>query len=341
MDGIVDYPVKDLILFDALENPKWRTKDAMCSSALKPDTTVEEMISEIMQHHRRWQKAKQENGYDEKLIEEVYDEFLLDFITHVNREEEHGFSTVEETKSVLRSRDLKGVTSIEEIETINLEKAYISLLGKINSEERASDYGLLEASLLKETHKLLLHDVPLPQDYTKPGNMSDKRRMTEFEGEVYEYQMPEDMENAVSNLLDKYNFLFDSYTKVEMKNIDAYYNFFKICAWLLFELLDLHPFSDGNGRLCRILCSYLLSKFTPFPTPIYNVWTSSSYHDFKKALVDARKSDKRRPCALTTMIIECSCCGWRRFFEELDARKKDKNSTLENGSLMTTSTVEE
>lgn len=139
--------------------------------------------------------------------------------------------------------------------------------------------------------------------------MSHKRRITEFNGETYEYQNPEDMEIAVNALLDKYNFLFDSYTKGELKNFDDYYNLFKICAWLVFELLDLHPFPDGNGRL-----------FTPFS--IYNFWTNSSKDDYKQALVNARKSDKRSPCGLTTMIIECSCCAWRRFFKELDGRKK-------------------
>ena len=193
----------------------------------------------------------------------------------------------------------------------------------------ASDYGLLEASLLEETHRIILQDIPPPaKDSTKPGEMSNKRRIAEFNGEIYEYQNPGDMKHAVNNLLDKYNLLFDSCTKNELASYDDYYSLFKISAWLLFELLDLHPFSDGNGRLCRILCSYSLSKFTPSPTPVYNVWTSSSKDDYKQALVDTRKLYNRQPRGLATMIIECSCFDWRNFFRELDNKKKSEDTVL-------------
>lgn len=150
----IGYPVKNVLSFHALENPKWRTQDA----------TVEGMISEIMAYHRRWRK--EENEYDRNLIEEVKDKFLLEFITHVNREEEHGFSTLEETTRVLRNCSsqigLKRSLSIEEKETVNLEKSYINLLGKIKREERASDYGLMEVSLLEETHRIILQGIPPP-----------------------------------------------------------------------------------------------------------------------------------------------------------------------------------
>ena len=155
----IGYPVKNILSFHALENPKWRTQDE-----LSQDATVEGMISEIMAYHRRWRK--EENKYDTNLIKEVKDKFLLEFITHVNREEEHGFSTLEETTRVLRNFSsqigLKRSLSIEEKETVNLEKSCINLLGKIKREERASDYGLMEVSLLEETHRIILQGIPPP-----------------------------------------------------------------------------------------------------------------------------------------------------------------------------------
>ena len=128
--------VKNLISFDALENPEWRLREA--HSKGDEGVTVEEMISDIMKYHKRWRE--EEKTYDKQVIEKVKDEFLLEFITHVNREEEHGFSTLEETKSVLRPRNsqnsgLKRSQSIKEIETKNLEEAYLDLLGKVKAEE--------------------------------------------------------------------------------------------------------------------------------------------------------------------------------------------------------------
>ncbi|XP_067042638.1 uncharacterized protein [Acropora muricata] len=313
--------------FDALENPTWRSQEGLSCDQGDVKKTVKEMISDIMTFHKRWEE--EENNYDQKMVEEVKDKFFLEFITHVNKEEEHGVSTIEETTGVLR-HGLIHSQPIQEQETMNLEKAYDYLLSTIEKEEKRSDYGLLEVSLLQETHRIILKDLPLPtKGSSEPGKLSNLRRITEFKGEIYEYPCPEDMTNAVNKILDKYNSLFDRCTKQRLDEYDNYYNLFKLCAWLLFELLDLHPFSDGNGRLCRILGSYLLSFFSPFPTPIYNVWTQSNKDDYKQALVDARKSKTRHPCALASMIIECNYHGWKNFFGELDERRNVENGTQE------------
>ena len=330
MGKVIDCPVKDLISFTALENP-WHTTN---TSQRK---TVEEMITGITEYHKRWEQAAKENIYSQELIKKVKEQFLADFIFHVNVEEDHGISTLRETENFLRNysspRNLARSFSIEEQETINLKNAYQNLADKVKREERPCDYGLLEASLLQETHRLILQDVPLPRGFTPPGKMSNKPRVTEFRGEIYHYANPEDMESAVSNVLDKYNFLFDHCTRDELKNPNGIYDLFKTCAWMLMELLDLHPFSDGNGRLCRILCSYSLSKLNPFPTPIYNVWTDSSKGDYIQALVEARLSPGRHPCALTTMIIECSYYGWQNFFTTLD-KETAVNSSAKNNKTV-------
>ena len=292
MVEIVDCPVKDLISFDALENPPWHRTRSTSQRVL----TVKEMITEIAEYRNRWEQATKEHVYNEGVVKKVREQSVVNFIFHVNKEEEHGLCTRSETKHFLRScssesrRNSTRLFSLKEQETLNLRNAYENLVDKIEREERTCDYGLLEASLLQETHRLILQDVPLPKGFTKPGTMSNKPRVTEFRGEIYHYAHPEDMESAVVNLLDKYNFLFDSCTKDGLKSFEGLYNFFKTCAWILMELLDLHPFSDGNGRLCRILCSYSLSKLNPFPTPIYNVWTDSSKDDYIEALVQARTS---------------------------------------------------
>ena len=235
-------------------------------------------------------------------------------------EEEKGFSTYEETDNFLKNCHDKGITlkrsiSKSEQETLNLKKAYEHLLDKIRREEQSSDYGLMETSLLQETHRILLQDVPLGDGRTKPGIFSNQRRYSDFEGERYNYPHlpePEQMENAVIDILEKCNTRFDCCIRDSLKDVDDFYYLFKTCAWMLFELLDLHPFGEGNGRLCRILCSYLLSYFSPFPTPVFNVWTDSTKDDYLEALMRTRKTVERHPTALTTMIIECSYYGWRK-----------------------------
>jgi len=305
--------------FDASETPKWRKKE---------EVTISEMITKIMDYHKKWEEAKSTNLYDGKLVEKVRNQFLVQFIFHVNMGEEKGFGTFEETEEFLnsfykRGGNLQLPLSRNQQETLNLRKAYEHLLKKIEREEEARNYGLIESSLLKETHRILMQGKP---GSTARGEFSKESRYNDFSEERYYYQQPEDMEKAVDELLDMYNVMFNLCTKYGLKELDDFYSLFKICAWLLFELLDLHPFGDGNGRVCRILCSYSLSKFTPFPTPVYNVWTESSKTDYYQALVDTRQQKDlqilcRKPTTLTTMIIECSYYGWGKFFEALDGNK--------------------
>lgn len=306
--------LSEYLPFEAIDDPGWDKKE---------DVSVEKMIAEILTYHKEWEKIK--DGYDEELINEVQQKFLVAFIFHMNEREERCFSTVEEFDKFLKDFDACGGNlqrrlSIREQETLNVKNAYEHLLEKIKSNEESSDYGLLAVSLLKGTHRMLMEGIEIPKDQTKPGEFSNKPRTTEFDGEEYNYQNPEDMEIAVWNLLDRCNARFDLCIKDGLKDCDFLYYLFKTCAWLLFELLDLHPFSDGNGRLCRILCSYMLSKVTPFPTPVFNVFTNSSKDDYKDALVAARKSKERHPCALTTMIIECSYQGWKKFKEAIEKK---------------------
>ena len=289
MGKVVEYPVKHLISFDAVESSSTLTTPSQM--------TVKEMISEIASYRKRWHTSTKDGIYDQEVVKKVEEQFLVNFIFRSNLEEGHGLRTLDETKtflgSILARRDFPRPLSLEEQETINMRNAYENLLAKIKREELDRDYGLLETSLLKEIHRVILQDIPLPKGFTKPGKMSNKPRVTEFRGEIYHYANPEDMESAVESLLDKYNFLFDSCTKDGLTDFEDVYNFFKTCAWILLELLDLHPFSDGNGRLCRILCSYSLSKLNPFPTPIYSVWTDSPNDAYIEALVEGRNSPGR------------------------------------------------
>lgn len=229
-------------------------------------------------------------------------------------EEVKKFEDSEEVKKVEVSEEVKKVEDIEKVKKVEDSEAVKKVTG---SDEVKKCYGLLEINLVKNVHKLILKDIEQSANKTKPGEFSKNKRVTKFKGEEYEYRTPENMEKEVQTLLDRYNDLI-SCVKEEKNSEVLVYKMFKTCSWLLFELLDLHPFANGNGRLCRLFCSYALSLITPFPTPIYNVWTESCKDDYRQALVDARKSANRFPRSLTTMIIECNYSRWMKLFELLD-----------------------
>ena len=306
--------VASLIAFEAEESPPWRGKTS------KPVYSVKEMVQEITKYQIQWQDRKK--CVSKQTRKKVDRCFLRKFLYHINIEEGHGCDTMEDVESCLNigitpQRDLPK----KEQETVNLLEAYYYLLGEVErvdgSDEVNKLHGLLEIGLVKDIHRLILNGIELPKNSTKPGEFSKKDRVTCFRGEIYEYAKPKDLELKVQTLLDRYNDLIAHCVKEEENLEEQIYKMFKTCAFLLFELLDLHPFCDGNGRLCRLLCSYALQSVTPFPTPIYNVWSDSCKDDYIQALVDARKSESRHPTRLTTMIIECNYHGWKEFFQEI------------------------
>ena len=200
----------------------------------------------------------------------------VDFYYHCNVGEEHGLQSKEQIERFLEEID-KDHLSVEEQETLNLRDAYLYLLSK-------GEDGLLEESMLREVNELILRNLPRPDRCTKAGKYCNNPRLTQFQGETYYYQQPEDMQEAVCTLLDRYNSLITQSLN-ETNESDRLLSIFKSAAWLVFELLDLHPFSDGNGRLCRLLCSYVLSTCTPFPSPISGKYVH--------ALIAARKLSSR------------------------------------------------
>ena len=54
----------------------------------------------------------------------------------------------------------------------------------------------------------LLRKIPRNDRYTRPGMYCKNPRITHFQGETYHYQQPEDMQEAICVLLDRFNYLF-------------------------------------------------------------------------------------------------------------------------------------
>ena len=72
--------LKDLLPFEALEAPKWRKME---------DVPVKEMVAKIIEYSKEWEGQKKDN-YESDLIEQVRQDFLVEFIFLVNMEEEKG-----------------------------------------------------------------------------------------------------------------------------------------------------------------------------------------------------------------------------------------------------------
>jgi Fic family protein len=144
------------------------------------------------------------------------------------------------------------------------------------------------------THYILMYNS-LSED--KSGFTSGKFRTTKAYSEDYTYDDPEIIVKNIEAVLDRYN------TKSENHMI---YN----AVWLFYNILNIHPFSNGNGRLCRLLFSASLcgQKF-PFPVmfSISHRRPSKSYKRYIQAIKSVReystfpKSEEERLSQLSTI----------------------------------------
>ncbi len=74
----------------------------------------------------------------------------------------------------------------------------------------------------------------------------------------------------------------------------------KIMATFLTEFLQIHPFSNGNGRVARLLISWLMADVVPLP-----LLTSPTTRDrYLQCLRDARHTNPILPISLARFVLE-------------------------------------
>lgn len=235
-------------------------------------------------------------------------------------------------------------------ETINLYRGYKLLaheIKRIPVKKRGTHLGLLDVDVcILHAHKILMERV-MDDNNTRPGSFSTNERQAYFKGIVYKYPrfaQEELVRIAIQTLVDIYVAMVEEIRQIPDspdKAREKIQKSFKCASVFLFGFLTLHPFGDGNGRLARLLCSYSLFTFSPFLTPIFNVFSSSVNDDYVDALVEARKGLslpenitteeeakeaanavlRQHPSDLCAMIIESNRCMWREYLLMLDLRK--------------------
>jgi len=119
--------------------------------------------------------------------------------------------------------------------------------------------------------------------------------------------VPKNMEKIVSDYNMKFSQTHDPY---------------QLATWLFFKVISLHPFKDGNGRLCRLLwCYSLMHDGLPFPLT-YSSGHKKAYKHYVYA-IERSQTSKDHPC-LTTLTVISICNAWKYFHDSVASI--DKNS---------------
>ena len=208
-----------------------------------------------------------------------------------------------------------------------------------------NDVLLLDDADIRAAHTVLTHELMSQKEYVGMIRGQDNELGTGggfFES--HSWPAGGTVESLLMSALDDYAHHVSELG--EVGTVEHTTQIFQLAAWLLFQFVNIHPFMDGNGRMCRLLANRVLAVIFPFPVPIDETTTfedaeglklkfvvqhkplqptpfikhfdAPNFRTLYLALLEAcrhRPGAKEQPIELCTLLIEN---GWYRWQHAMD-----------------------
>lgn len=147
----------------------------------------------------------------------------------------------------------------------------------------------LDTALILQVHKCVARDV-VPS--TTAAGVFRQTRAGAAKTDVM-YAMPETIEHKLHALLSWYNSICDSLEAKCVSDLlpqSGLAEAIKLAAIFFSEFLLIRPFSNGNGRVSRLLVHHILRRFilVPFSLYIPKATWAASRHDYLQILNEAQ-----------------------------------------------------
>ncbi|MEZ4775694.1 MAG: Fic family protein [Bacteroidia bacterium] len=207
----------------------------------------------------------------EKMDRKLWEKFRLEWNYNSNHIEGNTL-TYGETKLLLLFDKTKGNHDLREYEEMKAHDVAVALIREWAKEERQ----LTEADIRQLNEIILVRDFW--KDALTPGGDSTRRLIQVgsyksqpnsvrlANGEIFDYASPEEVPLKMEELLNWYRREAHSYHPLEA------------AALFHYRLVLIHPFDDGNGRVCRLLMNYHLLRYG-FPPVIIPSSDKKQYLD--------------------------------------------------------------
>ena len=153
----------------------------------------------------------------------------------------------------------------------------------------------LSVGLIVETHRIMMENSYNLIDHGRtqvPAQVGEVRTTKEVNAGMYQFTPASAVVNALHYLVREYNTLADSEHPLSL------------ATYLFYELITIHPFENGNGRLCRMLLSWSLMR-DGFPFSVsFSSGHRSRRQDYIHAITRARNSHRGELNVILALSIE-------------------------------------
>ena len=158
----------------------------------------------------------------------------------------------------------------------------------------------LSEEIIKDIHQILMTDLKTEDGI--PVNGGSYREIPVHSGD-HVFPDHDCVPRNMKKIVDTYN-----------SKASAPHDPYQLASWLLFEVISLHPFVDGNGRMCRLLwCASLMRDGLPFPLTITSGHKRARKHYVQCIERDRRPQYSNQP-SLTTLTLVSVMRAWDNFW---------------------------
>ncbi len=262
--------------FNITDNPPWSRRSNKLSS---------EMLSKISENLSRYKNIPKS--------ERVF----IDFVLQSNLGEDVGTQSEEETKEVNTCSKDTALMSINQRETFNTFRA---LQMVVELQEDMDHTGMITVQQICDIHRILMNGL-----HRNCGKIRDTQVYVDTaDGERYYYTSPELVEDRLYGVVDQHNIHMKQLQELNGSDLEKWTFLVKSAAWFLFNFVDTHPFSDGNGRMCRLLAGYTIMVMSPFPVHPYHTNGNGSRQDYLNAVITCRRDTAHEPSLISALLID-------------------------------------
>ena len=178
----------------------------------------------------------------------------------------------------------------------------------------------LSEELIKHAHRILMNELYTDDKVPLKINAGEYRRCVVGDGGMHTYPDYRSVPSTVTRIVGEY----------EKRSSIPDHDPFALAAWLLHEVLTIHPFEDGNGRISRLLwCYSLLRDGTPFPvTPFPG--QRKAYKKYIACITRDQEISLSSPqCKnLSSLTLISVSVTWENFILNLRSEANDKYTEI-------------